>query len=278
MSSGKGFLESVGAAFAPILCAAAGLLVAACSPDPTRSVLTIGAASSAAGAIEAIAYEWAELNGVSVRVTSASSSTLARQIERGSPVDVLVSADRAWVDYLTAAGLGLSESVEILAGNRLVIYARADRADELGFGGPPLVSGESLWPALVGRRWTTGDPEHVPLGRYGREALRSLGWWEVLGPFLLPAADALAAVRLVELGQADFGLGYSTDVAGPGWVTRALDRGLHGPVEITAVQVEGSHTAAAAFMAYIGGPEAQPHWRDAGFAAPQSDAKMGGQR
>ncbi len=256
---------------AAFLCVSVGLSVG-CSHRPPGPGLVVGVASSAASAVDEIVDVWANAGGEPVQISSASSSMLARQIERGSPVDVMISADRAWVEYLTDRGLGRAESVCVVAGNGLVLYARADRATA-----PPGIvqgsdltgPGEPLLPSMVGRRWTTGDPEHVPLGRYAKEALVTLGWWEALGASLVPAPNARAAVRLVELGEADFGVGYRTDVPGPGWVTRALDGGLHGPIEITAVQMTSAHPGAPGFMAFLQGPEAAAKLRAAGFGLPR---------
>lgn len=250
--------------------AAAAWLLAACSGSGPPPGLVVGVASSVAGAFEAIAADWTAAGGGAIRITSASSSTLARQVERGSPVEVFVSADRAWVDYLLEAELGDPQSVRVLCGNRLVLYWTAGHAagqaqEWARLRGTPIGPDETLLPSMVGARWSTGDPRHVPLGRYAKDALLELGWWPQLEPSLLPAADARGAVRLVEMGQVDFGVGYATDVPGPEWARRPLDPDLHAPIEVIVVGMRDASADAQAFLAFLRSPEAGSHLRAAGF-------------
>lgn len=262
----------LGASFSWLLAAIAWLL-AACSGGESSPGLVVGVASSAAGALDAITAEWTASGGVPIRLSSASSSTLARQVERGSPVDVFVSADRAWVDYLVDAGLGDPESIRVLCRNRLVLYLKSPRGDWPPPSKSPIDIGasETAWVSAPEGPWSTGDPRHVPLGRYAREALLALGWWDRLEPKLLPAADARAAVRLVEMGQADFGVGYATDVLGTAWVSRPFDSDLHLPIEVIAIRTAGASEGAQAFMDYLGGPEAALHLEAAGFLMEPRD-------
>ncbi|MDH3195924.1 MAG: molybdate ABC transporter substrate-binding protein, partial [Hyphomicrobiales bacterium] len=57
----------------------------------------------------------------------------------------------------------------------------------------------------------TGDPEHVPLGKYARDALHGEGVWDDVRSRLLPADSAGAALRLVASGQVAAGIVYASD-------------------------------------------------------------------
>src|SRR5919106_2352868 len=85
----------------------AGCSVGASSPSTAqdRVELTIYAAASLKGAVEAAksAYEKA-VPGSSLTVSADSSSTLATQIEQGAPADVFLSADMTQPERLVAAG------------------------------------------------------------------------------------------------------------------------------------------------------------------------------
>ena len=63
--------------------------------------------------------------GPRVLTSYAGSSSLARQIERGAPASVFISADLAWMDYLEAHGLIEPGTRHDLLGNRLVLIAPA---------------------------------------------------------------------------------------------------------------------------------------------------------
>jgi molybdenum ABC transporter molybdate-binding protein len=56
-----------------------------------------------------------------------------------------------------------------------------------------------------------GDPTNVPVGIYAKEAFTALGWWDALAARLAPAADVRAALKLVEMGEADAGKGQQPD-------------------------------------------------------------------
>ena len=69
--------------------------------------VTIFAAASTAGAIEAVAKGFEVFNAGSVRAVFAASSILARQIAQGAPADIYLSANAAWMDGSTFVTLPL---------------------------------------------------------------------------------------------------------------------------------------------------------------------------
>lgn len=158
------------------------------------------AAASLAPVLEGIAEE-AE---VSVAVHAAASSTLARQIGQGAPAELFVSADPRWLDELEGMGVLREGSRVPVCGNGLVFVSPAGSDPE------PLALGDGFADGFVGRL-AIGDPAHVPLGRYGEAALRSLGLWDAVAARLAPCADARAALRAVRSGQCVLGLVYASD-------------------------------------------------------------------
>jgi molybdate transport system substrate-binding protein len=59
--------------------------------------------------------------GIEVRIISAASSTLAKQIGAGAPADIFVSANRDWLDYVHDLA-AFSDGVELFS-NRLVVIS-----------------------------------------------------------------------------------------------------------------------------------------------------------
>ena len=51
----------------------------------------------------------------------------------------------------------------------------------------------------------TGDPDHVPAGKYAKAALAKLGVWSDIESKLARAADVRGALTLVERGEAPSG-------------------------------------------------------------------------
>ena len=56
-----------------------------------------------------------------------------------------------------------------------------------------------------------GDPNHVPAGRYAKQALQSVGLWNGLQGRLLHAANVRAALAYVESAAVPAGLVYASD-------------------------------------------------------------------
>ena len=93
-----------------------------------------------------------------------------------------------------------------------------------------------------------GDPAHVPLGLYSREALQGLGWWDALAGRRVACADARATLALVERGEVDFGLVYASDARASARVRvlGLVSSDLHAEIRYTASTVEGGEAALAA--------------------------------
>ena len=201
---------------------AASWIVVACDGSPP--VPRVFAAASLDGLIEAVEP--------TAHCSYSASSTAARQVAAGAPADLLVVADPAW---LVEAGERVGPATTI-ATNRLVLVAPVGTDLEVDLEGPA--------PAVA--RLAIGDPAHVPVGRYGAQALRALGWWAALEPRILPAHDARAALRLVALGEARLGVVYASDAVAEErvQVVAVLPERLHQPIRYVAAVVDDSAAGA----------------------------------
>ena len=257
---------------------ALGLAACGAEPSATRGPeFTVAAAASLTDVIDEALAIWNEEHGHRGRGSYAASSTLARAIEQGAPYDVFISADRLWMRHLVDRERVETTGLCFLARNELVLVGSPGFRPELdsSLGDPPT--------SLRGRRWTTGDPEHVPLGRYAREALGSLGWWEELEPELLTAGSARAALRLVERGEVDWGVVYGSDlgarqaelhsllvvpgsahldVAYPAATTAATT------VATTAATTAEARAEARDFLRWLAGPRGRALFASHGFQPP----------
>ena len=186
---GAGGMKGRGGAFAGRVLAAAvvlGLCAAAAGAARAERVVLLAAASTAAAVEEAIARFDAG-PGNRVVASYAGTPALARQIESGAPADLFLAANAAWMDYLEARGFVAPGSRRALLGNRLVLVA-AQEGEAPPAPLPPLDA--AALPAEG--RLAMGDPAHVPVGIYARQALEALGLWPALRGRIAPAADARA--------------------------------------------------------------------------------------
>jgi molybdate transport system substrate-binding protein len=241
---------------------------AASAGEREKRALLVFAAASLTNVLGELSPAWEKRSGVSVKLSFAASSVLARQIEAGGEADVFVSADQEWMDYLQARGLLEEASRRDLVGNRLVLIAPADSKVALR-----IEPGFPLLAALGGGRLSTGDPDTVPAGRYARAALMSLGAWDDVANRLVRADNVRGAMMFVARGEAPLGIVYSTDALIDRQV-RVVDTfpvDSHEPIAYPAAAIRGAHAEAHAFLRYLAGAEAAPVWKRYGFLEPSQD-------
>jgi molybdate transport system substrate-binding protein len=165
------------------------------------------AAASLQESLNAAADAWAAKHHARPTLSCASSSALARQIEAGAPADLFISADETWMDEVAKHGLIRPGSRVSFLANSLVLIAPAGSAMK-----PVAIKRGFPLAALLGRdKLAMGEPNSVPAGIYGKEALTSLGVWNAVAPKVASGDNVRAALALVERGEAPYGIVYATD-------------------------------------------------------------------
>jgi len=244
---------------------------------PTLATVTVFAAASTADALREAGRLFEAMSGAKVAYSFDSSSTLARQIMAGAPADVFVSADQAWMDEVEASGMIQPTSRENLLGNELVlIVPTASGTESSGHDSMDLAV---FWPRI--NRLALADPSHVPAGRYARQSLESLGWWDSVSARLITAPNARAALRLVEMGAADAGIVYASDArASPAVrVVATFPSRSHEPVTYPVALCRNAAPHAAEFLKFLRSPESVRIFESAGFRVlPSSEPLEPGRR
>lgn len=245
------------AVFASVTCHAVSALE---PPVP----FTIFAASSLTDVLEeAISAYHKEYRPGLVTLSVAGTGTLARQVEAGAPVDVFVSADREWIEYLSAKGLIEAGAATHVATNRMVLITRSDMR----------LSGtldERLLQLSEAGHIAMGDPEAVPAGRYARAALQSLQIWSQLQGAMVPTDNVRVALALVLRGEVEGAIVYATDAAlAPDLTVQAVFlQGLHPPINYWAVAVGDAPWTAFDFISSLRSDQAGEIWSANGFLIP----------
>jgi molybdate transport system substrate-binding protein len=168
---------------------------------PAAPPLTVSAAISLTNALDTLGPMYTRSGGAEVRFNYGASNTLARQIVKGAPVDVFISADEAQMKVVEDAGAVAAGTRMRLLGNRLVLLTLKS-----GVQGGILALRRPDF-----RRIVIGDPAAVPAGVYAKEWLTAEGLWDELQPKLVPVANVRAALAAVENGSADAAFVYETD-------------------------------------------------------------------
>jgi molybdate transport system substrate-binding protein len=234
----------------------------ATAEEPKKPALLVLAAASLTNVLGELSADWEKTSGGQVKLSFAASSVLARQVEAGSQADVFVSADQEWMDYLQARNLIDRTSRRNLVGNRLVLIAPADSPLELR-----IAPGFKLAEALGKGRLSTGDPDTVPVGRYARSALITLGVWDEVAGRLVRADNVRSAMLFVARGEVPLGIVYATDAAVDSKV-RVVDTfpaNSHAPITCPAAALKSAKPEAGSFITYLGSEQAHITWRKFGF-------------
>lgn len=234
--------------------------------DQHAEALTVFAAASLSDVMKELVQGYQANTGRVVRLSLASSSTLARQIENGARADLFLSADEEWMAYLDQRRLIATDTWTRPIGNRLVMIAPADRAEPL-----TLSAGFDLAGRLDGGRLAIADPAHVPAGRYARQALEHLGLWHIAEAHLARADNVRAALALVERGEAPLGIVYATDArtAKSARVVAEFPAGSHRPIRYSFAAVAGRDgVATRELLVFLTDESARALYAAHGFTTP----------
>ncbi len=225
--------------------------------------VTVFAAASLKTALDEIAVNWQADTGNTLTASYAGSSQLAQQIEAGAPADIFISAAVNWMDTLEEAGRIVPESRHDLLGNTLVLVAHGQGVEPVEIG-PAL----DLAGLLAGGKLAMALVDSVPAGVYGKEALTSLGLWTSVEGAVAQVDNVRAALDLVALGEAPFGIVYGSDAIAEPDVTAVatFPEDSHRPIVYPAALIaERDNPDAAALLDYLSSDAAKAVFEAQGF-------------
>ena len=225
--------------------------------------VTVFAAASLTDVVQELGGQYEKATGKKVEFSFAATSVLARQIENGAHADVFFSADQEWMDYLDQRGFVQKPTRRNLLGNRLALVAPASSTVQL-----QIRAGFPLLAALNGGRLATGDPDSVPVGRYARSALTSLGVWNDIADHLVRADNVRTALAFVARGEVPLGIVYETDARIDKQV-RIVDlfpQDSHPPISYPIALTTGASSNAVTFLEFLRGPTGTAAFEAYGFS------------
>jgi molybdate transport system substrate-binding protein len=221
------------------------------------------AAASLKDALDNINEAWVKSGKPKAAISYAASSVLAKQIEQAAPVDVFISADLDWMDYLAEKNLIKPDTRVNLLGNTLVLIAPKDSTLQA-----KIAPGFDLAAMIGDGKVAMGNTDSVPAGKYGKAALEKLGVWDGVKDKVAQAENVRAALALVSRGEAPLGIVYGTD-AKADLNVKVLDTfpaGTHPPIIYpAAVLANATSPDAQAFLEYLKSETAAKLFADQGF-------------
>ncbi len=223
--------------------------------------VTVFAAASLTNAISDIATQYEKDQSVQIQTSFSSSSTLAKQIEKGAPADIFVSADSKWMNYLQDKNLLKVDSKVNLLGNQLALIAPRGKAFKV-----ELNKGFNIAGAFSGKL-CTGELDSVPVGIYAKQSLKNLNWWDAVKMRIVGTQDVRAALVFVERGECDAGIVYATDAKVSSKVENiaTLPETSHDPIVYPLALVKSASPQATAFYDYLKSDKAKVIFTQYGF-------------
>jgi molybdate transport system substrate-binding protein len=229
-------------AMAVILAACGSSSPSASATPSVTGTVDVFAAASLTDAFKAEGQSFQQAHsGVTMQFNFAGTPTLVTQIEQGASADVFASADTTNMDKLKADGFTTGTSstfahnlleIVVAPGNPKNIQSLADLAK----------------PGVI---YISAGPT-VPAGKYAAQALQKAG--VTVTPMSLET-DVKSVVSKVELGEADAGIVYTTDVKAAGskvqGVTIPDQYNVVATYPIVAVKATKNADAADAFIAFV---------------------------
>jgi molybdate transport system substrate-binding protein len=268
-----------------VLAAAAALLVAlavACGddagPDPTpaaastpelRGKVTVFAAASLTDAFNELKTQFTRLNPrVEVEYNFGGSPTLRTQLEQGARADVYASADQAQMNLASQNGV-VTSTGKVFVRNSLVIVTPKDNRARIST--PADLRRPSLKLVLANA--------DVPVGAYARQSLAAMERDPAFGQGFADAvlknvvsleSNVKQVVAKVELGEADGGIVYGTDIT-PALASKLTSIAIPAQFNVIAeypialVKGAGNARAGQAFIDFVLSPAGQAVLKKYGF-------------
>lgn len=229
--------------------------------DAKDGTVTVFAAAGTTTVIQQVAAVYEEKTGCKVVTDFGSSSTLAQQIIAGADFDLYISANSNWMDAVEEKKLIDADTRQDLLGDRLALIASAEGAADFENSTIERILLKTTGPIAF------GDPMHVPVGLYAKEALQAMGCWASIQERIVPAHSVRAAQQLVETGQCQLGIVYQAGASQSQKVKilGLFDETLHAPIRFS-VAAGVNNPSGRALLKFLSTPKAEQVFANAGFS------------
>lgn len=227
----------------------------------------LSAAASMSDAIKELVTTFRQAHpGIIVQPNFASSGSLAKQIAQGAPVDLYISANQKWMDYLVEKKKIAPQTVHVIAYNGLVFVGRGE------------AKARGLNDLISLERIAIGSPKSVPAGHYAAQAMMAAGVYATMAREhrLVMAKDVRQALIYAERGEVEGAFVYRSDalLAREASILFTVEADLHDAIAypMGLTPSGANNRGAQAFFAYLKSPAASQILRRYGFEAAERPA------
>lgn len=224
--------------------------------------LMIGAASSLQDVLQPITKEFLKKHKkVKVSTTFAGTNVIARQVEAGAPIDVIMSADKNNIEQLRKSGHLNINVIRDFARNQLIVVANPDFKGDLK-------APKDLLHADI-KTIAVADAQ-VPIGFYSRQYLERQNLLKELEKKFVKVDNARSAIAMVQKKAVQVAFVYFTDwkaVAPELKIAWKVAENETDPIVYPAAVTKQcrDRELCAAFVNFLRIPESQAILEQAGF-------------
>lgn len=239
-----------------------------------KDTLNIYAASSMTNVVNDLISVYESEHDIDIVPIFGGSSSLARQIEKGAPADVFLSANEQWVQYLIDSHYVKASNVTLLAGNQLVLIKPINSKLK-----PFNLKNKMEWlQVLNNSRMAVSNTNAVPVGMYSKEALVNLGVWNTVQSKLAQTNNVRLALTLVEREEATLGMVYKTDamLTNKVEVLSTVPPTLYSTIHYPLVQISETKITSA-FVGFLQSEKARKVMGRYGFRTDMGTEKFAGE-
>ena len=244
-----------------LLAATIVLGVASCSSRNSRNdqpELIVAAAANLTNVSSEIGERFTGMTGVRVIFTFGATADLAKQIENGAPFDVFVAADTVNVERLQRRGLLASETPQIYAHGKLVLWIPPGTRVQL----------QSIHDLVKPefQRIAIAKPDLAPYGSAAVQCLRALGLWDQVSQKVVYGQNVAQTKQFVATGNAEAAFIPLALLKRDEGMYLEVEQSLHQPIQQAAGVVKGSkEIAARQFVEFLLSDEGQKILESAGY-------------
>jgi molybdate transport system substrate-binding protein len=234
----------------PLRLAIIAIFAAVVGGNAQAAETNVAVAANFTDAAKEIAAAFKAKTGHQAVLIFGSSGQLYTQITQDAPFQIMLSADDERPKKLVADGLAVADSRFTYAIGRLVLWSKTK----------DYVKGEETLKAGAFAKLAIANPAAAPYGAAAVETLQALKLYEPLQPKIVQGNNIAQTFQFIDTGNAELGFVALAQLAGePAGSRWVVPQSLYTPIRQDAVLLKkgAGNEAAAAFLAFLKGPEAR---------------------
>jgi len=181
------------------------LILKSCTSVSEKKTIRIAAAASTQYVLEALIETYNIKEAVQIEEVISSSGKLTAQIEHGAPIDIFISADTVYPNYLFEKGAGAERPI-IYGYGQLVLWT---------FGTYDLSAGLAVLKDSMVQKIAIADPKTAPYGTLSKVYLKQKKLYKTLGHKLILGESIGQVNQYITTEAVDIGLTAKSVVMAP---------------------------------------------------------------